>query len=118
MHFAAAASAALRQAGPSTVYRRAAEGRPAAEVSAASLADELAETAAGLAARFDARNGTSHQSEWIARRLAVQASGRACAAVRERPSPPGPPDRGRAVRSRTSRAHRVVHRASRASAKR
>ncbi|MFF0152436.1 hypothetical protein [Micromonospora sp. NPDC005203] len=75
MHFAAVAAAALRQAGGSTVYRRAAEGRPAAEVSAAALADELAETATGLAVRFDARNGTSHQSEWVARRLAVRASG-------------------------------------------
>ncbi|RAO02369.1 hypothetical protein [Micromonospora noduli] len=91
MHFAAAASAALRQAGPSTVYRRAAEGRPAAEVSTASLADELAETAAGLAARFDARNGTSQQSEWIARRLAAQASGEhvpLSASVRRRPTRP------------------------------
>ncbi|RQX19593.1 hypothetical protein DDE19_03605 [Micromonospora ureilytica] len=89
MHFAAVAAAALRQAGPSTVYRRAAEGRPAAEVSAASLADELAETAGGLAARFDARNGTTHQSEWIARRLAVRASGEhvpLSASVRRRPN--------------------------------
>ncbi|WP_030487622.1 hypothetical protein [Micromonospora chokoriensis] len=75
MHFAATSAAALRQAGASTVYRRAAEGRPAAEVAAAALADELAETATGLAARFDARNGTTHQSEWIARRLVVRASG-------------------------------------------
>ncbi|MGC4760531.1 hypothetical protein [Micromonospora trifolii] len=91
MHFAAASAAALRQAGPSTVYRRAAEGRPAAEVSAASLADELTETATGLAARFDARNGTTHQSEWIARRLAVQASGEhvpLSASVRRRPARP------------------------------
>ncbi|MEV5207848.1 hypothetical protein AB0K35_10275 [Micromonospora sp. NPDC053740] len=91
MHFAAAAAAALRQAGSSAVYRRAAEGRPAAAVSAASLADELAETAAGLAARFDARNGTGHQSEWIARRLAVQASGEhvpLSASVRRRPAQP------------------------------
>ncbi|MEU8128354.1 hypothetical protein AB0B68_14160 [Micromonospora sp. NPDC049049] len=91
MHFSAAAAAALRQAGPSAVYRRAAEGRPAAEVSAASLANELAETAAGLAARFDARNGTSHQSEWIASRLAVQASGEhvpLSASVRRRPARP------------------------------
>ncbi|MEU8332491.1 hypothetical protein [Micromonospora sp. NPDC048839] len=89
MHFAAAAAAALRQAGGSTVYRRAAEGRPAAEVSAAVLADELAETASGLAARFDARNGTAHQSEWIARRLAVRASGEhlpLSASVRRRPT--------------------------------
>ncbi|MFG2052063.1 hypothetical protein ACGFIW_32120 [Micromonospora sp. NPDC048935] len=89
MHFAATAAAALRQAGELTVYRRAAEGRPAAEVSAAALADELAETATGLAARFDARNGTAHQSEWIARRLAVRASGEhlpLSASVRRRPT--------------------------------
>ncbi|MEW1584009.1 hypothetical protein AB0283_00965 [Micromonospora vinacea] len=94
MHFAAAAAAALRQAGASTVYRRAAEGRPAAEVSAASLADELAETATGLAARFDARNGTSHQSEWIDRRLAVRAIGEhvpLSASVRRRPARPSRP---------------------------
>ncbi|MGC4865818.1 hypothetical protein ACLQ3B_10340 [Micromonospora sp. DT53] len=91
MHFAAVAAAALRQAGASTVYRRAAEGRPAAEVSAASLADELTEVATGLAARFDARNGTTHQSEWIARRLAVRASGEhvpLSASVRRRPVSP------------------------------
>ncbi|MCG5442165.1 tetratricopeptide repeat protein [Micromonospora sp. NIE79] len=91
MHFAAASAAALRQAGPSTVYRRAAEGRPAAEVSAASLAEDLAATATGLAARFDTRNGTTHQSEWIARRLAVQASGEhvpLSASVRRRPARP------------------------------
>ncbi|WP_433314670.1 hypothetical protein ACQP0U_00235 [Micromonospora sp. CA-269861] len=94
MHFAATAAAALRQVGTSTVYRRAAEGRPAAEVSAASLADELAETATGLAGRFDARNGTTHQSEWIARRLAVQASGEhvpLSASVRRRPTRPTRP---------------------------
>ncbi|MFF5054378.1 hypothetical protein ACFY1S_14470 [Micromonospora sp. NPDC000663] len=78
MHFAATAAAALRQAGQSgavTVYRRAAEGRPAGEVAALALADELTRTATGLAARFDSRNGTTHQSEWIARRLAVRPDG-------------------------------------------
>ena len=71
------------------MYRRAAEGRPAAEVSASTLADELTETATGLAARFDARNGTAHQSEWIARRLAVRANGEhlpLSASVRRRPA--------------------------------
>ncbi|MGW5556664.1 hypothetical protein ACWER9_05480 [Micromonospora sp. NPDC003944] len=94
MHFAATAAAALRQAGTSTLYRRAAEGRPAAEVTAASLADELTETATGLAARFDARNGTTHQSEWIGRRLAVQASGEhvpLSASVRRRATRPTRP---------------------------
>ncbi|MFJ6150323.1 hypothetical protein [Micromonospora profundi] len=94
MHFAAAGAAALRQAGASTVYRRAAEGRPAAEVPASVLADELAETATGLAARFDARNGTTHQSEWITRRLAVRPSGEhlpLSASVRRRPARPARP---------------------------
>ncbi|TNH24325.1 hypothetical protein FHG89_25165 [Micromonospora orduensis] len=96
MHFAATAAAALRQAGQSgavTVYRRAAEGRPAGEVDALVLADELTRTATGLAARFDSRNGTTHQSEWIARRLAVRPSGQhlpLSASVRRRaPRPTG-----------------------------
>ncbi|GAB3949536.1 hypothetical protein GCM10027614_48520 [Micromonospora vulcania] len=94
MHFAAAAAAALRQAervGASTVYRRAAEGRPAGEVSTAALADELAATATELAARFDTRNGTSNQSEWIARRIAVRPTGEhlpLSASVRRRPARP------------------------------
>ncbi|SIN28043.1 hypothetical protein [Micromonospora cremea] len=94
MHFAATAAASLRQAGligAPTVYRRAAEGRLAGEVPALVLADELAETATKLAARFDARNGTAHQSEWIAHRLAVRASGEhlpLSASVRRRPARP------------------------------
>ncbi|MGC4781797.1 hypothetical protein ACLQ3A_09115 [Micromonospora zamorensis] len=94
MHFAATAAAALRQAGQSgeaTLYRRAAEGRPAGEVSALVLADELTRTATGLAERFDARNGTTHQSEWIARRLAVRPRGEhlpLSASVRRRPPRP------------------------------
>ncbi|MEU4401842.1 hypothetical protein [Micromonospora orduensis] len=97
MHFAATAAAALHQAGRSgavTVYRRAAEGRPAGEVAALVLADELTRTATGLAARFDSRNGTTHQSEWIARRLAVRPGGEhlpLSASVRRRaPRPTGP----------------------------
>ncbi|MET8229271.1 hypothetical protein ABZS77_01145 [Micromonospora sp. NPDC005298] len=96
MHFAASAAAALRQAGRSgeaTVYRRAAEGRPAGGVAALVLADELTRTATGLAERFDARNGTTHQSEWIARRLAVRPNGEhlpLSASVRRRaPRPTG-----------------------------
>ncbi|WUR60060.1 tetratricopeptide repeat protein [Micromonospora chokoriensis] len=91
MHFAATAAAALRQAaqgGVATLYRRAAEGRPAGEVSASVLADELTRTATELAERFDARNGSTHQSEWIARRLAVRPSGEhlpLSASVRRRP---------------------------------
>ncbi|MER7469847.1 MULTISPECIES: hypothetical protein [unclassified Micromonospora] len=75
MHFAAAAAAALRRAGELTVYRRAAGDRPAGEITASALAAELTGTATALAARFDARNGTSHQSEWVARRLAVEPTG-------------------------------------------
>ncbi|MGS2619382.1 hypothetical protein ACVCAH_33425 [Micromonospora sp. LZ34] len=95
MHFAAAASAALRQVdGELTVYRRAAGDRPAADVPAARLAVELAETATALAARFDARNGTSHQSEMVAGRLAVRPTGEhlpLSASLRRRPAPPGAP---------------------------
>ncbi|MFC4019565.1 hypothetical protein ACFOW4_16705 [Micromonospora sp. GCM10011542] len=93
MHFAATAAAALRQVGrvgAPTVYRRAVEGRPAGEVPALALADELADTATALAARFDARNGTTHQSEWIARRLAVRPTGAhlpLSASLRRRPAP-------------------------------
>ncbi|MEU5910861.1 hypothetical protein [Micromonospora sp. NPDC047527] len=96
MHFAATAAAALRQAGTATLYRRAAEGRPAAEVPASALADELTETATGLAARFDTRNGTTCQSEWIGRRLAVRSSGEhlpLSASVRRRPARPVSPAR-------------------------
>ncbi|MFE0590134.1 hypothetical protein [Micromonospora echinospora] len=92
MHFAAAASAALRQVdGALTVYRRAAADRPAADVPAARLADELAETATALAARFDARNGTTHQSELVAHRLAARPAGEhlpLSASLRRRPVRP------------------------------
>ncbi|MEU6072501.1 hypothetical protein [Micromonospora sp. NPDC047074] len=90
MHFAAVGAAALRQAGESTVYRRAAGDRPAGEIGAQALAAELAATATGLAARFDARNGTSYQSEWIARRIAVEPTGEhvpLSASLRRRPAP-------------------------------
>ncbi|WP_091654123.1 hypothetical protein [Micromonospora pallida] len=92
MHFAATASAALRQVdGALTVYRRAAGDRPAADVPAGQLADELAETATALAARFDARNGTTHQSELVASRLAVRPTGEhlpLSASLRRRPARP------------------------------
>ncbi|WBB65719.1 hypothetical protein [Micromonospora sp. WMMD812] len=95
MHFAAAASAALRQVdGELTVYRRAAGDRPAGDVPAARLAAELAETATALAARFDARNGTGHQSELIAGRLAVRPTGEhlpLSASLRRRPARPADP---------------------------
>ncbi|WP_018785594.1 hypothetical protein [Micromonospora sp. CNB394] len=72
MHFAAAASAALRQVPAElTVHRRASGERPAADAPAGALADELAGTATALAERFDARNGTTHQSGLIARKLSA-----------------------------------------------
>ncbi|MFC0507273.1 tetratricopeptide repeat protein [Micromonospora costi] len=93
MHFAATAAAALRQVdGDLAVYRRAAGDRPAGDVPAARLAAELAETAAALAARFDARNGTTRQSELIADRLAVRPTGEhlpLSASLRRRPARPG-----------------------------
>ncbi|TDC39850.1 hypothetical protein, partial [Micromonospora sp. KC213] len=90
MHFAAAAAAALRQApGGLTVHRRAFGDRPAGEVPVDTLADELAGAATALAARFDARNGTRHQSELIDRRLAAGPEGEhlpLSASVRRRPA--------------------------------
>ncbi|WTF86380.1 hypothetical protein OH732_01830 [Micromonospora globbae] len=92
MHFAAAAAAALRQVdGELPVHRRAAGDRPAADVPAGRLADELAGTATDLAARFDARNGTTRQSELVAARLAVRPSGEhlpLSASLRRRPPRP------------------------------
>jgi tetratricopeptide (TPR) repeat protein len=58
--------------GDLTAHRRAHGDRPAADVPVAALATELAGTATGLAARFDARNGTSSQSALIAARLAAE----------------------------------------------
>ncbi|NES15929.1 MULTISPECIES: hypothetical protein [unclassified Micromonospora] len=91
MHFAAAASAALRQVPAElTVHRRASGDRPAADVPVGTLADELASTATALAGRFDARNGTAHQSGLIARRLAAGPVGEhlpLSASLRRRPVP-------------------------------
>lgn len=65
MEFAAAASLALRRiadSGENFLIRR----RPGEDdVPAAQLADELAARALDLAAQFDARNGTDHQSSEI-----------------------------------------------------
>jgi tetratricopeptide (TPR) repeat protein len=94
MHFAATASAALRRVPAElTVHRRAAGDRPAAEVPVGVLADELAGTATALAARFDARNGTTHQSELVARRLAAGPVGEhlPLSASLRRPVRPRPP---------------------------
>ncbi|TDC61120.1 hypothetical protein E1258_12470 [Micromonospora sp. KC207] len=102
MHFAAAASAALgraAEAGDVTLHRRAAGDRPAGEVSAAALAAELAATATALAERFDARNGTAHQSEWVARRLATGPGEHLplSASLRNRPARPPEPAAAPAV---------------------
>ncbi|MFC4109433.1 hypothetical protein [Micromonospora zhanjiangensis] len=97
MQFAASASAALRQvpggAGV-TLHRRAAGDRPAGAVPAETLAAELAETATALAERFDRRNGTSHQSELVALRLAAGPTGEhlpLSASLRRRPARPAAP---------------------------
>ncbi|WP_433494633.1 hypothetical protein ACQP26_00280 [Micromonospora sp. CA-248089] len=93
MHFAAAASAALRQVPAElTVHRRASGERPAADVSVGVLADELAGTAIALAERFDARNGTTHQSGLIARKLAAGPVGEhlPLSASLRRPTVPAP----------------------------
>ncbi|MCW3842413.1 hypothetical protein ONA70_20135 [Micromonospora yasonensis] len=91
MHFAAAASAALRQMPAElTVHRRASGDRPAADVPVSTLAEELAGTATALAERFDVRNGTTHQSGLIARRLAAGPVGEhlpLSASLRRRPVP-------------------------------
>lgn len=63
MHFAAAASLALRRVGDLSIRHQ------ADDVPAAQLAEELAERALAIAARFDERNGTSHQSSGIQRVL-------------------------------------------------
>ncbi|MEU5826206.1 hypothetical protein [Micromonospora tulbaghiae] len=93
MHFAAAASAALRQVPAElTVHRRASGERPAADVPAGALAGELAGTATALAERFDARNGTTHQSGLIARKLAAGPVGEhlPLSASLRRPAVPAP----------------------------
>ncbi|MFI5711800.1 tetratricopeptide repeat protein [Kribbella sp. NPDC051620] len=60
MNFAAAASLALRRVGSLMIRRPQGDDVPASQ-----LAEELADRALGLAARFDERNGTTHQSEVI-----------------------------------------------------
>jgi hypothetical protein len=80
MHFAASAALLLRRldaAGPAglTVRRRAHGDRPEAEVPVGALAEEMAATARQIAARFDARNGTSAQSEVVAQLLALTPIG-------------------------------------------
>ncbi|GAA4595261.1 tetratricopeptide (TPR) repeat protein [Actinoplanes octamycinicus] len=75
MNFAASCVALLRRlvavGHGGTPIRRA--GRP--DVTAAALADELTGYATGLAARFDARNGTAHQSKLVAETMAAEPYG-------------------------------------------
>ena len=73
MHFAASSALLLRRLsarghGETTVHRR-----DRGDVPAAVLADELARHATDLSLRFDARNGTTTQSELITRTLEAEA---------------------------------------------
>ena len=76
MEFAAAGSLLLRRLtalghGDATITRAGTRaGRD--EITAAELADELAARATELAAHFDARNGTDHQSRRVADKLAAE----------------------------------------------
>jgi tetratricopeptide (TPR) repeat protein len=80
MTFAAAAALLLRRLAATghadvTVHRGADGPRPAADVPVATLADELAGYASGLAARFDARNDTPAQGRRIAAMLSAEPLG-------------------------------------------
>jgi tetratricopeptide (TPR) repeat protein len=96
MEFASAAGLLLRRLaggghGELTVHRRAHGDRPAADVSVGALGAELTELSAGIAARFDARNGTDYQSRRMAERLAAEPMVEylpLSAVARRRPVPP------------------------------
>lgn len=96
MVFAASGALLLRRLidsghGGLTLHRRGHVDREPGEVTVAALADELTETAQRLAGRFDARNGTTAQSEFIARRMAQEPIGDylpLSATARRRPTPP------------------------------
>ncbi|GAA2680628.1 tetratricopeptide repeat protein [Actinoplanes palleronii] len=101
MNFAAAAVTLLRRVTVighgDTLIRR--SGRP--DVTAEALAGELTTFATELAARFDTRNGTTHQSEMITALMAEQPYGvdvplspsarRSPAVVAKQPQPAEPP---------------------------
>lgn len=75
MHFAASGAALLRRVterghGDAPIRRN---GRD--DVTAAELAEELATVATDLAAKFDARNGTTHQSKLVAEKLTAEPYG-------------------------------------------
>ena len=94
MTFATYGSHVLRRVtalghGDVTVRRRDRDDSTAAE-----LAEELATTATGIAARFDARNGTDTQSRWVAGQLEAEPYGVELildpAARQTRPAQPAP----------------------------
>lgn len=98
MRFASAVALVLNRlaaTGPAglTVHRRAYGDRPASDVPVGVLGAELAATATGLAGTFDARNGTTTQSELVAGWLATEPIVDflpLSASVRRRVSPPAP----------------------------
>lgn len=80
MDFAAASALVLNRLaaaghGDLTVHRRAYGERPAADVPVADLAAEFTALATEVAARFDLRNGTSAQSQRVARLLSAEPIG-------------------------------------------
>jgi hypothetical protein len=74
MEFCAAGALVCRLAGdsPRLIHRSSFEDRPEAEVPVARLGADLAAQARALAARFDARNGTDHQSRRIEEYMAAE----------------------------------------------
>ncbi|GAB3148386.1 hypothetical protein GCM10027290_33030 [Micromonospora sonneratiae] len=98
MAFASGAALVLRRLdeaghGELTVHRRAHADRAAGDVSVAALAAELAGTAIDIAARFDARNGTSAQSDQVRQRMSVEPIGEhlpLSATARRRPAATAP----------------------------
>jgi tetratricopeptide (TPR) repeat protein len=77
MAFAASSALLLRRLtqsghGAVPVHRRQHGERPAEDVAASVLAEQLAAYATDLSLRFDARNGTTAQSRWVAARLTAE----------------------------------------------
>ncbi|WP_198156424.1 hypothetical protein, partial [Thermobifida cellulosilytica] len=77
MEFAASAALLLDQLAAAgydglTVRRPAHGDRPEAEVGVADLRDQMRAHAYAIAARFDARNGTTAQTDWVRGRLAAE----------------------------------------------
>jgi tetratricopeptide (TPR) repeat protein len=96
MAFSAAAALVLDRVtaaghGSATIRRPGPDGR-AADVPLAELRAELADRATALAARFDARNGTSRQGDLVRATLAAEpvAEFVPLAAHHRRPAPPAP----------------------------